>query len=118
MTRKELWNENLQFYQELVTKYDWDQQPMIELIQRFETVGLCKKFFPSNSHEALGLSRADNYEQRLLLPMVYITYQSKTNTFKLTFQKGQGKTINEENCGPHIDSQTISKIEDWLLKTN
>ena len=118
MTKKDLWNENLEFYQELVTKYKWQQEPMIELIHYFDKVGICEKYFPSNSHESLGLSTTDNYEQRLVLPMVYITFQARTNTFKLTFQKGQGMTLNEEDCGATLNALAISKIEQWLSDTN
>jgi hypothetical protein len=64
-----LWNENLAFYKKLVTKYKWQQEPVIELIQYFDKVGICEKYFPRNSHKSLGLSTADNYEQRLELPM-------------------------------------------------
>jgi hypothetical protein len=117
VTKKELWNENLQFYEELVNKYKWEQKPMIELIQSFEKVGFHEKFYPSNSHESLGLSTVDNFEERLFLPMVYITYQAKSNTFKLTFQKGQGKTMLED-CVVTINETTISEIEKWVLNTN
>jgi hypothetical protein len=118
MTKQDLWKANLEFYQELVTKHKWQQEPMIELIHYFDKVGICEKYFPSNSHESLGLSTADNYKQRLVLPMVYITYQAKTNTFKLTFQKGQGTTLNEEDCGVTLNDFAISKIEQWLSDTN
>jgi hypothetical protein len=118
MTKQDPWKENLGFYQELVTKYKWQQEPMIELIKYFDKVGICEKYFPSNSHESLGLSTADNYEQRLLLPMVYITYQTMTNTLKLTFQKRQGTTLNEEDCGVTVDTLPISKIEHLLSDTN
>jgi hypothetical protein len=118
MTKQELWTENLEFYQELVTKNKWQQEPMIELIHYFDKVGICEKYFPSNSHESLGLSTDDNYEQRLVLPMVYITYQSKTNSFMLTFQKGQGTTVSEEDCRANLNALPISKIEQWLSETN
>jgi hypothetical protein len=118
MTKQELWNENLEFYQELVTKYKWQLEPMIELIQYFDKVGICKKYFPSNSHDSLGLSTADKYEQRLLLPMVYISYQPGANTFKLTFQKAQGMTLSEEDCDSIMNPLTISKIEKWLSDTH
>jgi hypothetical protein len=118
MTKQDLWNEHLEFYRELVTKYKWQLESMIELIQLFDKVGICEKYFPSNSHESLGLSTVDNYEQRLSLPMVYITYQPRKNTFKLTFQKGQGTTVNEEDCGATVNALTISKIEQWLSDTN
>ncbi len=97
-----MWNENLEFYQELVIKYKWQQEPMIDLILYFDKIGICEKYFTSNSHESLGLSTADNYEQRLVLPMAYVTYQQKTNTFKLTFQNGQGRTLSEEDCDTTI----------------
>jgi hypothetical protein len=118
MTKEDLWNKNLEFYQELVTKNKWQQEPMIELIQYFDKIGICEKYFPSNSHESLGLSTADNYEQRLELPMVYITYHPRSNTFKLTFQKGQGATLSEEDCSTVMNALTISRIEKWLSDTN
>lgn len=118
MTKQDLWKDNLEFYRELVTKYKWHQEPMIELIQLFDKVGICEKYYPSHSHESLGLSTAANYAERLTLPMVYITYQARTSTFRLIFQKGQGTTLNEEDCGTTLNASTISKIEQWLSDTN
>ena len=118
MTKQELWTENLEFYQELVTKYKLAMQPMIQLIHYFDKIGICEKYFPSNSHESLGLSTGKNFEERLSVPMVYITYQPRTNTFKLDFRKGQEKKIKEEDCGPDFDDLTILKIDNWLSNTN
>ena len=118
MTKDDLWTENLEFYHELVTKYKWTQEPMIELILHFKQIGLCQKYFPSNSHEALGLSTAEAFKERLLVPMVYIKYQSATKSFKIFFQHGQGKTIKEITCQQTVDDLTISEIENWLTNVD
>ena len=118
MTKEQLWKETLDFYKECVAKYKMPQELMISIVQHFDNIGLNKKYFPSTSHESLGLSTVEKYEERLVKPMVYITYQPKRKTFLLTFQRGQGKTVHEEDCGVAINKATIIRIEEWLSDAN
>lgn len=118
MTREELWKGIFNFYKELVSKYKWKQEAMIELVQLFKELRLWDRYFPSTSHESLGLSTVSSYEERLVKPMVYITYKSDTETFVVTYQTGQGNTLKEEDCGKLLDAVTIDKIENWLLPAN
>lgn len=32
MTKQEMWEENIQFYRELIDTYKWDQEPMLDFI--------------------------------------------------------------------------------------
>lgn len=114
MGRMELWAENIEFYKELITKYHFQQEPMVALFPKLEQYGFFEKYYPSNSHESLGLSTEKKYDLRCAGPMVYLTYVPHEHAFVITYQQGQGKTIIEENAGPTISSEVLSKIDAWL----
>lgn len=115
MTKEELWVENRQFYQELVEKHHWKQGPMIDLIDLLEEAGFCTKFYPSSSHEALGLSTAKEYLQRCERNMVYIVYKSNTDSFEVHYQRGQGNTERKEICDRKEIFSKFDEIESWLV---
>ncbi len=114
MTREELWTEQISFYQDLINKYKFEQKPMLFLIEKLHEAGLCEKLFPSNSHEALGLSLFDNYEDRCVNPMIYVSYKPRTNLFTIYYQAGQGKTISNETAQIDLTQYDLSKIASWL----
>jgi len=114
MSRKELWTENIEFYKELITKYHFKQEPMIALFPKLEQAGFFEKYYPSNSHESLGLSIERKYDLRCAKPMVYFTYVVREHSFIVTYQQGQGNTIIEENVGLTISPEILAKIDTWL----
>jgi hypothetical protein len=117
MTKEELWVENRQFYQELVEKYHLDQEPMIDLIDQLGEAEYFAKFYPSNSHEALGLSTAHDYLQRCERNMVYIIYRPVTDRFEVLYQSGQGKTRRKELYDRNEILSRFSEIETWLVSS-
>ena len=114
MSRAELWAENIEFYKELVTKYHFPQEQMIALFPKLEEAGFFEKYYPSNSHESLGLSTEREFNLRRVKSMIYLTYLPKDGCFVLTFQQGQGNTVDEENVGPMISPEVLAKIDAWL----
>lgn len=114
VSREELWAENIEFYKELVRKFHFQQEPMIALFPRLEQAGFFEKYYPSNSHESLGLSIERKYDLRCAKPMVYLTYVHQEESFVVTYQQGQGNTIIEENAGPTIPLEVLAKIDTWL----
>jgi len=114
MSRAELWAENIEFYKELVTKYHFQQESMIALFPKLDEAGFFEKYYPSNSHESLGMSTEREFNLRLVKPMIYLTYLPKDGSFVVTFQQGQGNTVDEENVGPMISPEVLAKIDAWL----
>jgi hypothetical protein len=112
--RAELWAENIEFYKELVTKYYFQQELMIVLFPKLDEAGFFEKYYPSNSHESLGLSTEREFSLRRTKPMGYLTYLPKENSFEVTYQQGQGNIVNEENVGPLVLPKVLTKIDAWL----
>ncbi|GAA0718298.1 hypothetical protein GCM10009430_16230 [Aquimarina litoralis] len=71
-------------------------QPLLDLIYTFKTIEFWNMYYPSQSHNSLGLSLGKNYDERCRLPMVYINYNSTDHRFAIQYQKVQaGETIRE-----------------------
>jgi hypothetical protein len=115
LTKIELWVENRQFYQELVEKYRWSLEPMIELIDELGKLGFHEKFYPSNSHEALGLSTVQEFSQRCERHMVYIVYRQITDKFEVHYQSGPGNLERKETCDRKEIFSKFKEIESWLV---
>ncbi len=113
-SKNEQWTIIEKFYQELVDVYHWDQQPMIKLLATLKFNGFYDKYFPSTSHEALGLCMVDKYDERLNQPMVYLAYNMKLEIFEAHFQQGQGVTVKQENLGKEISRSMLDSFEEWL----
>ncbi len=116
LTKKELWSENIGYYRSLISQHKFDQAPMLDLFPLLEECGFFEKYYPSNSHEALGISMEEFYAERLKKPMVYISYLPAKAEFVVYYQKGQGKTMLEEFCGSAISAEIFLKIDQWLSK--
>jgi hypothetical protein len=113
-SKEEQWTKIEKFYKELVDVYHWDQGPMIDLLSTLKLNGFYEKYFPSTSHEALGLCTVDKYDERLDLPMVYLVYNMKSEIFEGHFQHGQGTTVKQENLGKEVSRSTLDSVEEWL----
>ncbi len=110
--KKELWKRQLENYDELINKYHWKQEPMLALINELQANGISEKFFPSNSHEALGLSRFKEYPLRTEYNMVFIVYSQKNSKFEIEYFRKEKiliKTVTEK-----VTEKDIRKIEYWL----
>ena len=105
LTNKETeWEKQLRFYDDL--------DNMLELIGLLKQEGFCDKFFPSNSHDALGLSKVfDDF--KFENSMVYIQPRPD-KTFEIHYQTIPGKTVEIETTKNIIAIETIRKIEKWL----
>ncbi|MEW7280391.1 hypothetical protein ABW636_17505 [Aquimarina sp. 2201CG1-2-11] len=93
--------------------------PLLELIKELKEIGFWERYYPSQSHYALGLSLGKNYDERYDLPMVYIRYNSDKNNFDIQYQKGQGGKTTRVACGEKLLKKDFHRIERWLDdKTN
>ncbi|RTQ52532.1 hypothetical protein EJV47_05845 [Hymenobacter gummosus] len=108
------WIGMRQFYQELIEKYHWQQEPMIVLLDQLRQAKFHEKFYASGSHEAVGVSTAAEYLQRLVNNMVYIVYNPAADRFELHYQQGQGNTKRTETCAPKFIASRFEAIESWL----
>jgi hypothetical protein len=116
MDKQETWNEMIDFYEELISKYNWKQEPMLEFVNSLKVIGFWDKYFASGSHSALGLSLFDiseNFGKRI----VYIEYQSKIDNFQMFFQQEQ-KVFKELSCGSSINQNILNQIDDFLLNSS
>ena len=112
------WKKTIEFYIDLIDNYKWEQKPMLELIDILKKVDFWNKYFPSTSHEALGLRLEFDSHKRFEMPMVYIIYKSKNKEFEIQYQKGQGNTTLEKNCGTELTQNDFLEIENWLSDKN
>jgi hypothetical protein len=108
------WKKIIEFYNDLIENHKWEQKPMLKLIENFKKVNFWNKYFPSTSHEALGLSLEFDSDKRFEMPMVYIIYKSKKKEFEIQYQKGQGNTTLAKNCGTELAKKDFLEIENWL----
>ena len=84
----EYWQEVPSFYRELIDRYGWNQTPMLELVELLGRSSWADSIYPSTSHEALGLSKHERYEERLRAPMVYVQYNVQAS-----LRSGQGAGV-------------------------
>lgn len=113
----EYWRHVTSFYQELIDRYGWKQGAMLELVERLALSSWADSIYPSTSHEALGLSLHEFYEERRNAPMVYLQYSGDTDTFEIIYQEGQGHTVSSELC-QRIDDLTWERILAWLRRSS
>ena len=116
--KKVEWEKTIEFYIDLIDNYKWEQKPMLELIDILKKVDFWNKYFPSTSHEALGLSLEFDSDKRFEMPMAYIIYRSKNKEFEIQYQKGQGNTTLEKNCGTELSKIDFLEIDKWLSDKN
>ena len=114
LSRKELWSENAAFYRELISIHQFDQSPMLDLFPQLEKAGFFEKYYPSNSHEALGLSTEELYEQRTDKRMVYISYLPGKQIFVVYYKKDKNNTVLEEYFGSTVSAEILTKIDQRL----
>ena len=112
------WEKIIEFYNDLIENHKWEQKPMLKLIENFKKANFWNKYFPSTSHEALGLSLEFDSDKRFEMRMVYIIYKSKKKEFEIQYQKGQGNTTLEKNCGTELAKNDFLEIENWLSDKN
>ncbi len=89
-------------------------KPLLDLIIDIKEIGFWEQYYPSQSHNALGLSLGGNYEERYNLPMVYISYNAEDDNFGIQYQKGQGGETTRIACGSEVSNSNFQEIELWL----
>ena len=108
------WETMLTWCQLWIEEENQKSQPLLELISQLKELGFWQKYYPSQSHNSLGLSLGKNYKERLELPMVYISYNSSNKSFAIQYQKGQGGETMLVDRGKSIYENDFADIENWL----
>lgn len=49
------WEKIIKFYEDLIQINNWNQKPMLNLVKDLKAKGFWEKYFPSTSHEVLGI---------------------------------------------------------------
>ncbi|MDH7447622.1 hypothetical protein [Aquimarina sp. 2201CG14-23] len=89
-------------------------KPLLKLIKKCKEIGFWEQYYPSQSHNALGLSLGKNYQERYDLPMVYVSYNAEDDNFGIQYQKGQGGETKRIECGSKVSNTNLQEIELWL----
>jgi len=113
-TTSSSWQQIERFYEELIDKYQWQQQPMLMLVRSLIERGFSRKYWPLTSHAALGVSTVEKYEDLCQNRVVFVSYDDKTDSFAISFQAVIGDTVTEKHCSRAITEQQIEEIEEWL----
>jgi hypothetical protein len=111
----EYWQDVASFYRELIDRHGWNQAAMLDLVERLARSSWAGSIYPSASHEALGLSLHERYEDRRHAPMVYLQYHGTADMFEVIYQEGQGKTVSSESC-QRVDEPAWERILAWLRR--
>jgi hypothetical protein len=112
--RSDEWQELIEWYSALIHKNHWRQEPMLDFVRWLHASEFAAWIHPSQSHEALGLSRVSEYSERRMRPMVYVRYLNSELGFEVVFQEGQGNTVNSVRTYDPRDPATMNGIIDWL----
>ena len=112
--KSDRWQCQAEFYRDLIETYGWRQERMLELVRAFAQHPIVRELHPSNSHEALGLSRYPTYKERCHHPMVYLVYDSHRDKFEAHWQRGQGKTVRKTVMEEPLEQEVIAEILAWL----
>jgi hypothetical protein len=111
--KKKEWDKKVEFYKDLIDNYNWQQAPMLSLIDKFKEIGFWDKYFPSNSHEALGLSTVYD-DVRFEKSTVFILYRPNDDTFEVTYLNPARDVIKIETHQNNIGTAEFKKIENWI----
>ena len=112
-TPVEYWKEMPAFYRELIERYGWKQDAILELVDKLSQSQWAETIYPSTSQEALGLCLCEHYEDRRHAPMVYVQYDGHRGEFEVIFQRGQGHTVSSETCSC-VDEQVLQRVLNWI----
>jgi hypothetical protein len=114
MITEKQWNQTILFYEELVSKYKEDYEPMLKLVHLISKSEYSATVFPHTSHYVLCLSFAETYDESQSVSMITIDYLGDS-TFKLQFWQKPTQTHNMETTKVQYSEISVS-IEALLLR--
>lgn len=109
----EAWGRMIGFYRKLIDEYGFHQTPMLEFVSWLAASPYSRVLYPSTSHAALGLSAVPTFEERLLRPMVYLSYVDLAG-FVIRWQREQGDEVREELVPSPKAPEVFDRILEWL----
>lgn len=87
---------------------------MLDLVNHYRESADFQDIYPSSSHEALGLSKFEDYPTRCEHPMIYIKYVHSSERFEVSWQRGQGNTVSKSSTNSPKDTEFINSVVSWL----
>jgi hypothetical protein len=87
----EEWLEQVHFYESLVGEHHWRQERMLRFVKPLAG------------------------STRLVRPMVYLRFVSPAAGFELTYQAGQGISVESEWVAHPEEPAVMARIAQWLL---
>ncbi len=114
MSKIEEWNKMVNWYKEHQETYGWDTKSMIDVVEAIIAFKLAEKYYPSASMASLGLSIEKEYIYRLKKPMIYVSGDSGSNTYTVSYQHGQGNTKHQKEYKIAQMSDMLKSIDKWL----
>jgi hypothetical protein len=109
--RKKEWENIIIFYDCLIDDYQWELQPMRNLIDELRLRGFWEKYYPSTSHIALHISEKYFYHESCENPTICIEYLSNENEFLIHYIQGE----DEEETKTGIQKVEYTRL---FLKVN
>ncbi len=114
LSKREQWEEMVEFYQDLIERSGWPIECMRELVVNILDCDISEKYYPSSSHASLGISMEFEYKYRLKKPMVYILCDENVENFKVNYQHGQGNTRHTKIYPIEKAKKMLRSVDGWL----
>jgi hypothetical protein len=96
--KPELWQAATDFYQNLIDKHGWNQEPMLELVQWLSASEYANWFYPSTSHQYLCISPVATYPERCEAPIISVVYDSHHKHFVINYQNQHRESLSKVQC--------------------
>ncbi|WMX13168.1 hypothetical protein [Aureispira sp. CCB-E] len=114
--KKEQWIQAISWFEEICEEFDYELKPLIDYMYQIKENQFWDKYYPSFSHDSLGICKAKDFNDRLYTPMIYITYDSESDFFTIHYQEGQGNELSKETVEKEINDEITKRIQNWLEK--
>lgn len=108
------WEDIDAFYEELIEDHGWRQEPMRAFASRLASGPHGEVLVPSTSHEALGLSTASGFDDRLDRPMVFVLYDGHRRRFLVRYLGPDLRELRRESADAPDAPEVLARILDWL----
>jgi|SRR5215213_1125453 len=92
MENETRWNYVINHYEQLISE-SFDFVPQLNIVQKIVDSDYVESFFPTLSHNALNISRVEDFHESFDYPSICIQYIGKEN-FKISYSPNLKQTHN------------------------
>ncbi|HEX8287762.1 MAG TPA: hypothetical protein VF556_07205 [Pyrinomonadaceae bacterium] len=86
------WKDVISHYEQLISE-NFDYVPLLEIVKKITNSKYVNSVFPTFSHDALIISRADNFRESFNYPSICIQYFGEEE-FKVSYSPNSRQTHN------------------------